>query len=189
MVSRPHTAHSTLHNKSGIQSAVRAKINHVMGMFLLYSLYDLSLGNLCTHDSQNYNLFTSHLRNSSITPLGSEMLDETMFGHNLNRNCPTNWGNIPHSSAIQNISLCPWEYRMSVDLERYPNEILYARCKCGWCSSDSTNQPVSRCHALYHTYTVIRIMCINNKYEYRYAHETLPIACVCSRSQRRIFLP
>ncbi|XP_005097238.1 interleukin-17B [Aplysia californica] len=132
----------------------------------------------CRESDENLAAFVAQLNNISFRPSSGEP-NTIRFQHDLNSDCPSRWGAISND-GLHNISLCPWTYHINTDYNRYPNDILYARCSCGWCSSQLSVGPRSRCYPLYHSYQVIRRECDRGQYRYTYTHESLPIACVCS---------
>ncbi|CAG5128619.1 unnamed protein product, partial [Candidula unifasciata] len=92
--------------------------------------------------------------------------DDSRFGHNFTTNCASL--NNRFFSGLHNKSLCPWTYHNDYNFNRFPHQMIFARCLCGKCSLNNGIQ--HECRPLYQAIHVIR----------RSAYEMLPKACVCS---------
>ncbi|BFZ04774.1 hypothetical protein BsWGS_07813 [Bradybaena similaris] len=102
--------------------------------------------------------------------------DTSRFRHNLIARCT---GRNRYSTyGLHNTSLCPWTYATDLDYNRFPHQMVYARCSCGRCSSYNGVQHL--CRPLYQATHVIRRVCENGVYRYKSTYESLPVACVCS---------
>ena len=95
--------------------------------------------------------------------------------------CPTRPPVSPFNRQHVNVqSLCPWNYTLNHDENRYPHDILEAQCTCGTCLNG-----LHRCLPVYHEVPVIRQTCVGSIYIYSWHMEMISVGCACSHPQAR----
>ena len=82
-----------------------------------------------------------------------------------------------NSSNIADLSVCPWDQFIDVDVERLPREIPFAKCRCSK-GSAGLFRTQSVCQPVYTTMSVWKKNIQSDQYHQMWLH--VPIACACS---------
>ena len=78
-------------------------------------------------------------------------------------------------------SLCPWDYTIGHDPERYPSSIPQARPRCRKCVGLETHSEYE-CHLVYRDITVLRRKgCIDGVYVYAPEIQSIAVASLCAQ--------
>ncbi|XP_070564920.1 interleukin-17B-like isoform X2 [Ptychodera flava] len=104
-----------------------------------------------------------------------------------NFTCPFELGDQLYAD-INDRSLCPWTFTLDNDPDRFPKVMAVAACRCtDGCIDTRTGRGSLDNHCKPVTYRV-RVLrrqpgCVNGYYRYRFAWESVPVACVCVRDR------
>ncbi|XP_006824800.1 uncharacterized protein LOC102809080, partial [Saccoglossus kowalevskii] len=101
-----------------------------------------------------------------------------------NFTCPLHL-NVSLSADIAARSLCPWTYTIDSDPDRFPKVMAVASCRCKDCIDASVRgglSVVNTCETVTYLVRVLkRTGCRDGFYQYKFAWEHVPVACVCVR--------
>lgn len=131
----------------------------------------------CRDMEDSLSSWAQQLGNLSYSPTYPST-DTSRFRHNLQAVCPAMPEYRTTRPGLHRVSLCPWTYITDFDYDRFPHQMVYAQCSCGRCASPNGVQHL--CRPLYQSFHVIRRVCEEGAFRYRFAYESLPIACICS---------
>ena len=81
------------------------------------------------------------------------------------------------SIHVHDTSLCPWNWYLNIDNNRYPPKMRFAQCKCNECRGYG-----GVCEPTWYYVHVLRFngTCINGKRLYESDIEPVPVACTCN---------
>ena len=82
---------------------------------------------------------------------------------------------ITYHTPLHSRTLCPWEYVLDTDPNRFPPVLTMAKCKCVRCFDNYTCKPV-----LY-SINVLHKQCINGSNKWVRRTQLISVACTCSR--------
>ncbi|XP_030849761.1 interleukin 17-like protein [Strongylocentrotus purpuratus] len=103
----------------------------------------------------------------------------------LNNTCPGSPLN-RYQEPLKSRALCPFVMETDTDVERYPQDILSARCACPDCINpyinDFIRNPGVDCKPVVREMeTLRRGQCVGGVYRYEKQTTKVPVACVCAR--------
>ncbi|KAH3886010.1 hypothetical protein DPMN_010011 [Dreissena polymorpha] len=83
----------------------------------------------------------------------------------------------PSSSAAPFFlrALCPWDYEMNTDLNRFPPVLTVAKCKCRTC----LNSEEYKCSPVLYSVQVLKQECNHGIKRWIRKTELIPVACTC----------
>jgi len=101
--------------------------------------------------------------------------------------CPKSVSELANKANVQDQSLCPWYNVVNYDPDRYPVELVEARCKCSTCIGvDSASG--AGCQPLYYNVPVLRRSntCLTNgRYKYDKGWQKILVGCTCAMSHTK----
>eukprot|EP00057_Strongylocentrotus_purpuratus_P014962 XP_011669436.1 PREDICTED: uncharacterized protein LOC105440689 [Strongylocentrotus purpuratus] len=103
----------------------------------------------------------------------------------LNNTCPASLLE-RNQKPLESRALCPFVMETDTDVERYPQDILSARCACPDCINPYNNgfirNPGVDCMPVVREMeTLRRGQCVDGVYRYEKQTTKVPVACVCAR--------
>ncbi|KAK2144146.1 hypothetical protein LSH36_781g00000, partial [Paralvinella palmiformis] len=96
--------------------------------------------------------------------------------------CPKSITELSSKQHVQDQSLCPWYNVMNYDPDRYPSNLIEARCKCTTCTGVDPGSGAG-CQPIYYNLPVLRRSnnCLpNGQYIYNKGWQKITVGCTCS---------
>ena len=118
------------------------------------------------------------IRNTASYNNGNSLQEQTPSGACV---IPQNGGNVITDNERHNGEMCPWDFVVDFDENRFPKRLAKAVCKCDHCHRGS-------CRPIHSYIPVLRKECNWNtsRYVFNKYVEEVPVGCRCVRAIRAL---